>query len=133
MEIHTSVVSQVVAAGFADLAQAAELLPGTEVTAGRSRLKVHGSLGAGLAGAVRFDGTLRTSALAPALKVEVVVSPWSAGRSEVAIHPVTGLGQLDSLRTKRFVKTALSVLPALIDRLSAEARVETPTNLELAA
>ena len=133
MEIHTSVVSQVVAVGFADLAQAADLLPGSEVTQGRTRLKVGKSAGPGLAGAVRFDATIRTSPVVPALRVEVVVSPWSAGRSEVAIHPVTGLGQLDSLRTKRFVRAALSVLPGLIDRLIAGVPVETPSTLELAA
>ena len=132
MDIRSAVVSQVVPVGFADLAEAADLLPGAEVGQGRTRLKVEVPLGAGVAGAVRFGGSLRTSALLPAVRVEVVVSPWSAGHSEVAIHPVTGLGRLDSGRAERFYRAALSILPALIDRLGSEAPAET-TVLELAA
>lgn len=133
MEIHSSVVPQVVPVGFADLAQAADRLPGTALTAGDTRLEVEGRAGVGLADAVRYTGTLRTSALLPAMKVEVVVSPWSAGKSEVAIHPVTNLRRLDSLRAKRFFRAALSVLPVLVERLGAETGAEVPAVLELAA
>lgn len=132
MDIRSAVVSQVVPVGFADLAEAADLLPGAEVSQGRNRLKVEAPLGAGLAGAVRFGGSLRTSALLPAIKVEVVVSPWSAGHSEVAIHPVTGLRRLDSARAERFYRSALSVLPALIDHLGSAESAEASV-LELAA
>lgn len=133
MEIHSSVVPQVVPVGFADLAQAADRLPGSVVADGETRLEVEGRAGLGLGDAVRYRGTLRTSALLPPLKVEVVVSPWSAGKSEVAVHPVTNLRRLDSLRAKRFFKAALAILPALVDRLSAEVAAETPAVLELAA
>jgi hypothetical protein len=134
MKIYSAVVSEVVPVGFADLAQAADELPGMEITADRARLKVHGRLGTGLAGASRFAGTLRTtSPLLPSLKVEVVVSPWSPGRSEVAIEPITNLGELDSLRANRFYNAARSVLPEVIDHLFAELPVEAPAALPLAA
>ena len=133
MDIRSAVVSQVVPVGFADLAQAAELLPGAEITEGRMRLKVGSGVGSGLAGAVRFAGTLRTSALVPPVKVEVVVSPWSAGHSEVALHPVTNLRRLDSLRAERFYKAALSILPALIERLGSGDPAEAAAVLEMAA
>lgn len=132
MDIRSAVVSQVVPVGFADLAEAADLLPGVEVTRGRTRLRVETPLGTGLAGAVRFGGSLRSSALLPSIRVEVVVSPWSAGHSEVAIHPVTNLRRLDSQRAERFYRAALSVLPVLIDRLGSAATTEAAV-LELAA
>lgn len=133
MEIYSAVISDVVPAGFADLAEAAERLPGLEVTEARTRLKVHGRAGTGFAGAIRFSGTLQTAALLPSIKVEVVVSPWSAGRTEVAIQPMTNLGHLDSLRAARFFKAARSVLPLVIDRLFSELPVEVPAPARLAA
>lgn len=134
MTIYSAVVSQVVPVGFADLARAAQELPGQEITEDRTRLKVHGGFGTGVPGAIHIGGTLRTtSALLPSMKVEVVVSPWSAGRSEVAIQPITNLGQLDSLRANRFYKAARSILPMVIDRLSAELPVEVPATVQLAA
>jgi hypothetical protein len=134
MKIYSAVVSQVVPVRFADLAQAAETLPGLEFSEDRARLQIHGSAGAGLAGAVRYRATLRTTAaLLPPMKVEVVVSPWSAGRSEVAIQPLTRLGQLDSLRSHRFFKAARAVLPAVIDRLSTDVPVAAPAEVRLAA
>ncbi|HUJ67603.1 MAG TPA: hypothetical protein VLX59_18805 [Acidimicrobiales bacterium] len=134
MTVYSAVVSETVEAGFADLAQAAGHLPGQEVKQDRTSLTVHGPLDPGLAGAIRFSGTLRTSSpLLPSVKVEVVVSPWSAGRSEVAIHPLTHLGDLESFRARRFFNAARSILPLVIDRLSAELPVETPVPLGLAA
>jgi hypothetical protein len=135
MKFHSAVVSQVVPVGFAGLAQAAGQLPGQEFSEDRIRLKVHGRAGTGLAGAMRFAGTLRTtSSLLPSMKVEVVVSPWSADRSEVAIHPITNLGSFDSLRANRFFKAADSILPFVIDRLRTEVPVEeAPAILGLAA
>ena len=132
MEIHTAVVSEIVPEGFADLVEAADRLQGTEVSRGPARLRLEGRAGAGLGDAVRYAGTLRTSALLPATRVEVVVSPWSAGRSEVAIHPVSKLRRLDSFRAARFFRAALSVMPVVIDRLAAGLPAETPV-LELAA
>jgi hypothetical protein len=134
MKIHSSVVSQVVPVGFADLAQAADFLPGTEVAGDRARLMIHGHAGTGLAGAVRFDATLRTtSLLIPWVKVELVVSPWSAGRSEVAVHPISNLGPLDSMRSNRFYESARSILAPVIDRLSRQLPLEVPVPAELAA
>ena len=45
MKVYSPVVSQVVPVGFADLAQAADELPGQELTDDRVRLKVHGRVG----------------------------------------------------------------------------------------
>ena len=112
MKVYSPVVSQVVPVGFAELAQAADGLPGQELTQDQARLKVHDLIGPGLAGAIRYGGTLRTTpALLHTVKVEVVVSPWSAGRSEVAIHPITNLGHLDSGRANRFYQAARTDTP----------------------
>jgi hypothetical protein len=134
MKVNSAVVSQVVPVGFADLAHAADELPGQEVLEDRIRLKVHTRVGTGIAGAVRFAGTLRTTAAPlPTVKVEVVVSPWSAGQSEVAIYPVTRLGQYDSFRANRFFEAARSILPAVIERLDAALPVEARATAQLAA
>lgn len=134
MEIYSAVVSQVVPVGFADLGQAADALPGAQFEEGRARLEIHGRAGTGFVGAVRFSASLHTgSPLSRSIKVEVVVSPWSAGRSEVAIHPLTSLGRLDSVRADRFFKAARSVLPVVVDRLSSDLPVEAPAVLEPAA
>lgn len=134
MKVYSAVVSQVVPVGFADLAQAVGGLSGQELAEDRIQLKVDGCVDAGLAGAIRLAGTLRTTAaLLPPMKVEVVVSSWSAGRSEVAIHPITKLGHFDSLRAKRFFKGARSILPVVIDRLNAGLPVELPAAVKLAA
>jgi hypothetical protein len=133
MEVHSPVVSQLVPVGFADIAHAADKLPGQKLSEDRIRLKVHGRVGTGLPGAIRYAGTLwTTSAPFPAMKVEVVVSPWSASQSEVAVHPITNLGQFDSLRASRFFKAAYSMLPVVIDRLYAELPVDAPVALPLA-
>jgi hypothetical protein len=133
VKVYSPVVSQLVPVGFADLALAAEELPGQEITQDQARLKVHGLIGPGLAGAMRYSGTLHPSSVfLPSVRVEVVVSPWSASRSEVAIHPITNLGHLDSLRANRFYKAAGSILPLVIDHLKAELPAEAPA-LKLAA
>ncbi len=133
-KIYSPVVSQVVPVGFADVAQAAETLPGHELSEGRTRLKVQSCVGTGVAGAVRYSATLRTTAAPfPAVKVEVVVSPWSEGRSEIAIQPVSNLGQFDSLHASRYFKAARSILPVVTDRLFADLPVEVPATVGLAA
>jgi hypothetical protein len=133
MKVYSPVVSEVIPVGLADLAPAVDVLAGQEFDQGSTRLIVHRPVGISVAGGIRFGGTLRTtSALFPSVKVEVVVSPWSAGRSEVAIHPMAKLGHLDSLRAKRFYAAARSILPAVIDRL-AEVPAVAPVALELAA
>ena len=134
MDIYSAVVSQVIPMGFADLAQAAEDLAGVDIASGQARLKIHGHAGAGAVGAIRFAGTLRASSpLLRSVKVEVVVSPWSAGQSEVGIQPLGNLGSFDSIRFDRFFKAANSILPVLIDRLYTELPVEVPETVELAA
>ncbi len=131
--VYSPVVSQLVPVGFDDIVDAADELPGQALSEDRIRLKVHGRVGAGVPGAIRYAGTLwTTSAPFPAMKVEVVVSPWSASRSEVAIHPITNLGQFDSLRASRFFKAAYSMLPVVIDRLNAELAVQASAALPLA-
>ena len=131
---YTQVVSQVVPVGFADLAGAADELSGWETAGGPAHLQVHGPARNPVPGVVRLEGTLRTgSMLLPRVKVEIVVSPWSAGRSDVAIHPITHLGRVDSMRANRFFAAARSVLPAVIDHLRAEVPVEAPAVEALAA
>lgn len=131
---YSEVVPQVVPVGFADLAEAAEGLPGREFAAGRARLQVHGPVGQPLDGMIRLGGTLRTGSLVlPRVTVEVVISPWSAGRSEVAIHPITHLGPFDSLRANRFFEAAAAVLPGVIDDLGARVPAEAAAVPALAA
>jgi hypothetical protein len=134
MKFYSAVVSQVVPQPFAALAEQTGELPGQELTADRFRLKVHDRVGDGLDGAVRYAATLRTaSVLLPPIKVEVVISPWSADQSDVAIHPMTNLGRSGSLRANRFFEAARTILPAVIDRLSAGLPVEGAVPVGLAA
>jgi len=134
IEIHSAFVSQVEKIGFADLAEAADELAGRELTSGSARLNVGERCGTGLAGAVCYSGTLRTgSLLIPSVKVEVVVSPWSAGRSEIGIRPLTRLGQAESLRANRFYNAARAILPDLIEELRAHLPQDSSAGLVLAA
>ena len=134
IEIHSAFVSQVEPLGFADLADAVDELPGQAIAAGRARLNIRERSGSGLAGAVCYRGTLRTgSVLVPSVKVEVVVSPWSAGKSEVGIRPLANLGHTDSFRANRFYSAARSVLPALVDELRARLPEESDSAMALAA
>ena len=128
--IQSTFVSQVAHLGFADAVDAADRLVGQEITAGRSRLHINARLGDGLAGAVWYSGTLRTgSNLIPSVRVDVVVSPWSAGRTEIGIRPLSRIGRPESLRANRFFDAAWSVVPALADELARVA--ETPVSLVL--
>jgi hypothetical protein len=130
--IQSSFVSQVAPIGFADAAGAADDLTGLSVTAGRTRLEVQERVGNGWAGAIWYSGVLYTgSVLIPAVKVDVVLSPWSAGRTEVGIRPLGRLGRLDSARARRFFDAAWSVLPPLVDRLSVTEPVSVPVDAGL--
>jgi hypothetical protein len=132
--VQSTFVSQVAAIAFADAAAAADDLTGLDITAGRVRLEIHERSGNSPAGAVRYSGVLRTgSALIPSVKVDVVLSPWSAGRTEIGIGPLSRLGRSDSFRTSRFFTAAWSVLPVLIDRLEIRRPVEPPAGLPVAA
>lgn len=134
IEIHSAFVSQVEKIGFADLAEAADELAGQEVTSGSARLSLRERCGNGLAGAVGFSGTLRTgSLLFPSVKVEVVVSPWSAGKSEIGIRPLARLGHTESFRANRFYNAARAILPDLVEELRAHLPQDSSAGLVLAA
>jgi hypothetical protein len=125
--IHSSFVAQVAPVGFADAADVVEDLSGQTVGTGRARLEIGERIGNGLAGAVWYHGVLRTGApLMPPVKVDIVVSPWAAGRTEIGIRPLGRLGRLDSLRANRFFDAAWSVMPELVDRLAVAAPVPVP-------
>jgi hypothetical protein len=134
-QIQSSFVSQVAPLGFADAAEAADGLTDRTVTAGPVRLELEERTGQGLAGAVWYGGVLHTgSRLIPTVKVDVVVSPWSAGRSEIGIRPLSRLGRLDSARADRFYRAAWAVLPELVDRLGVtQPAVPVEIGLKVAA
>lgn len=133
-EIHSAFVSQVEQVEFAELADALDQLAGREVTAGRVSLHIGERSGTGFAGAVYYEGTLRTgSLLVPTVKVEVVVSPWSSTRSEVGIRPLTNLGRFDSLRSNRFYRSARSALEAVSEMISSDLGSAGSPELVLAA
>jgi hypothetical protein len=131
--IQSTFVSQVAPLGLADAVDAADQLVGQTITAGRSRLEVTARLGDGLAGAVWYSGTLRTgSSLIPSVRVDVVVSPWSAGRTEIGIRPLGRIGRPDSLRAHRFFDAAWAVLPELAGQLALTETAVAPV-LQVAA
>lgn len=118
--ITTTFVSQVARLPFADAVDAADKLVGNELTSGSTRLTVGPRIGDGLAGAVWYSGTLRTgSALLPSVNVDIVVTPWSAGRVEIGIRPLGRLGGTQSLRSARFFNAAWTIMPLLTDELAA--------------
>lgn len=135
-QIRSTFVSQVAPLGFADVADAVEKLSGEEVETGRVRLSIQERIGEGLAGAVWYSGVLHTgSRLVPSVKVDVVVSPWSAGRTEIGLRPLSRIGQPSSFRANRFFDAAWAVLPELIDRIGAAVPTDTrlPAGLSVAA
>lgn len=133
-EIHSAFVSQVAPVGFADLAVAFDQLAGTEISAGKARLQIQGRTGSGFAQTVYYRGVLRTgSRLVPSVKVEIVVSPWSASRSEIGLRPLTHLGHFDSLRSNRFYQAARTVLSAVFDRVLTHVPEDDSAELVLAA
>lgn len=116
--ITTTFVSQVANLPFADTIDAVEALEGRQLGSGAVRLTIGPRIGEGLAGAVWYSGVLRTgSPLVPSVRVDVVVSPWSAGRVEIGIRPLGRLGTAHSLRSGRFFNAAWAVMPALLDEL----------------
>jgi hypothetical protein len=125
--ITSTFTSQVAVQGFADVVDAADRMVGTTITAGRARLEIKERNGDGTAGAVWYDGVLRTgSVLVPSVRVDVVATPWSAGRTEIGVRPLSRLGRFDSLRTARFLNAAWAVLPELVAALGAASPVATP-------
>ncbi len=127
-------VSQVAPVGFADAADAADRLTGTEVAAGRARLQVKERIGDGLAGAIWYEGVLRTGrGLLPSVRVDIVVSPWSAGRTEIGLRPLSRIGRPDSIRARRFFDAAWTVMPRLVDLLGTGRPAEAPVTTGLVA
>lgn len=125
--ITSTYVSQVAPFGFADAVDAADHLAGSDITVGRARLEIKERTGEGLAGAVWYDGVLHTgSTLFPTVRVDVVVAPWSAGRTEVGLRPLTRIGHPDSFRANRFFDAAWNVLPELESAIQAVRTSETP-------
>ena len=134
--ISSTFVSQVAPVGFADAADAVERLSGLEVEAGRVRLQVQERIGEGLAGAVWYSGVLHSgSRLTPAVKVDIVVSPWSAGRTEIGLRPLSRIGQPTSLRARRFFDSAWTALPELVDQIASRVPTgtEVPARVSMAA
>jgi hypothetical protein len=73
----------------------------------------------GFNGARRFSGSLHFAGpLVRNFEVEVMVSPWSADQSEIAIRPVSHPGHPESRRAKRFLQAAWSVLPELTSTIA---------------
>jgi hypothetical protein len=135
-KISSTFVSQVAPVGFADAADAVEQLSGQEIESGRVRLSVQDRIGEGLAGAVWYSGVLHTgSILIPAVKVDIVVSPWSAGRTEIGLRPLSRIGQATSLRASRFFDSAWALLPELVDQIAAKVPTgtEVPARVSMAA
>ena len=129
--ITSTFVSHVAPLGFADAVDTADRLVGTAITAGGARLEVGDRIGQGLAGAVWYEGVLKTgSALFPTVRVDIVVSPWSAGRTEVGLRPLSRIGRADSFRADRFFDAAWAVLPVLTDQVTTRT-IETPVPADL--
>jgi hypothetical protein len=116
--VYTLCVSQTAGVGFTDAAANAQDLAGRDFVAGPYRLHVSERLADGFDDARRFSGSLHFDGpLVRHLEVEVMVSPWSADQSEIAIRPVSHLGHPESHRTKRFLQAAWSVLPEVINEI----------------
>ena len=132
--IQSTFVSQVAKLGFADATDAGDRMTGQEITASKARLEFGNRIGDGLGGAVWYAGVLRTgSPFIPAVRVDVVVSPWSAGRVEVGIRPLGRLGRGESIRANRFFDAAWAVLPELVAELGRVAERPAAKVLQVAA
>jgi hypothetical protein len=121
-------VSEVAPVGFADAAGAADRLTGQEIVEGRVRLQIKERIGTGLAGAVWYEGVLHAGRFTPPVRVDVVVSPWSAGRSEIGLRPLSRIGRPESFRAGLFFSAAWAVLPRLVAALSSAAPVRVPAS-----
>ena len=132
--IETSFVSQVAPLGFADAADATERLSGRTISVEGATLEIGECVGDGLAGALWYSGVLRgQSFLSRPRPVDVVVSPWSAGRTEIGLRPL-GRFTPTSRRARRFYQAAWSVLPSLIDQVVAtRVPVAQPVEVRVAA
>jgi len=119
-------VSQVVEVGFADAADQIDRLSGQTLAAGPARLEIGARLGHGLAGAIWYEGVLDTgSRWARKITVDVMVTPWSAGRTEIGLRPLGRLGDAEGARARRYYTAAVPVVEQLAAGLTP-APVETP-------
>jgi hypothetical protein len=131
--IYSNFVSCRVEVGFADAAEAMERLAGGPVAAGRARLVVKRASG-GPGDRVSLAAVLHTRrALVPRMAVEVVLSPWSAGRTEIGIRPLGRLGSPGSVRSRRFLAAAWAVLPELATAVESGRPVVTTARPEVPA
>lgn len=120
-------VSNVAEVGYADAVEAMETRVGHEVVVGGVRLHLQVQTVDSVSGMTWMSGVLHTgSALSRPVKVDVVLSPWSAHRTEVGIRPISRTGAPDSLRTRRFLDAAWAVLPELTARVSEGRAVDAP-------
>lgn len=111
-------VGSTIALGYADAAEAAERLPGRDIAAGSAHLVLGDGPAESLGSTLTLQGVLHTgSPLVRPVRVELVLSPWSASRTEVGIRPSSKLGHTESVRTRRYLDAAWTVLPRLIDAL----------------
>jgi hypothetical protein len=120
-QIRTTFVALTGEFDFRDAVGGLEALSGQEITAGSARLtigeRVDGTENA--FGSVGFTGRLHTgSALLPAITVDIVVTPWSATRTEIGVRP---LGRPGWLRTERFLRAAWPIVEALTAELQRHA------------
>jgi hypothetical protein len=130
--ITSTFVSHIAPVGFADAVDAADRLAGTEIAVGDARLEVKERIGSGLAGAVWYEGVVKTgSAFFPTVRVDIVVSPWSAGRTEIGLRPLSRIGRPDSFRANRFFDAAWGVLPRLAAAVTAGRTAEAPVHADL--
>ncbi|MDE3204850.1 MAG: hypothetical protein KGQ66_11605 [Acidobacteriota bacterium] len=133
--IQTSFVSETIALGFADAAEAVEGLSGGRITVGRARLEVGRRGGDGLAGALWLSGVLHTGSVwMRPVPVDIVVSPWSSGRTEIGLRPLGRIGGPSSLRAERFYEAAGQVLTELVTQLKTPASAPVrPAEVQRAA
>ena len=93
-QIRSTFVAATAEMDHAHAVKAIENLVGHEISAGAARLLIQGRNTRGMLGGVSFSGRLRTgSLLLPSVPVDVVVSPWSAVRTEIGIGPLGHYGR----------------------------------------
>jgi len=118
----SSFVSQVTEVGFADASEGIEHLQGQTVVSGRARLEIGERVGDGLAGGSSYAGVLHTgSGLTRTVPVDIVVTPWSPGWTEIGLRPLGRIGGIESGRARRFYGAADAALSELVDRLVSSA------------
>ena len=123
-QIHTTFVATGAEVARADAVEVLEGLVGDEIKAGSARLLIEAEGRPGAFDSVSWRARLRTGfVLSPSIPVEVVVTPWSASRTEIGISPLGRVGRPGSLRLSGFFRAAWPVVDALIQRVVTSAPV----------